>query len=99
MALRKLDKKPSSLAFAPLLNGSQQIQSVRTGQGSQGQTKQFAGGNASTAAYRMWGIQRALPGTHLPDSLEKPLQAHADLPEATPQQYRDQQHLYFRPKL
>ena len=50
--------------------------------------KQFAGGNASTGADRMWGIQRAFPGTHFPSSLRKPLQTHADLHEATLQQYR-----------
>ena len=99
MALRKAGREAiQSRAFA-LLNGSQQFQSVRTGQGSQRQTKQFARGNASTAADRMWGIQRALPGTHFPDSLQMPLQAHADLHEATPQQYRDQQHLEFCPNL
>ena len=75
------------------------MQSVRTRQGSQRQTKQFAGGNASTTVDRMWGIQRALPGTHFPDCLQKPLQAHADLHEMTPQQYRDQQHLECCPKL
>ena len=95
----KLDEKPSSLEFLPLLNGSQRIQSVRTGQGSQRQTKQFAGSNASTAADRMWGDQGALPGTHFPKSLQKLLQARANLHEATPQQYRDQQHLEFCPKL
>ena len=60
----KLDEKPSSLDFPPLLNGSPKIQSVRTRQGSQKQTKQFAGGNASTAADRMWSAERAVPGTH-----------------------------------
>ena len=62
-ACAMLDEKPSSPEFLPLLSGSQQIQSVRKGQGSQRQTKQFAGGNASTSADRMWSIQRALPGT------------------------------------
>ena len=66
----KLDEKPSSLKFLPLSDDSQQIQSVRTGRGSQRHTKQFAGDNASTTANRMWGIQRALPGTHFPDSLK-----------------------------
>ena len=94
-----LDEKPSSPDFLPLSSGSQQIKSVRTGQGSQRQTKQFAGGNASTAADRMWGVQRALPGTQFPVSLQKPLQPHADLHEATPQQHRDQQHLESCPKL
>ena len=90
-----LDEKPSSHEFLPLSSGSQKIQSVRTGQGSQRQTKQFAGCNASTAADRLWGIQRALPATHFPDSLQKPLLTHADLHATTPQQYRDQQHLEF----
>ena len=94
-----LDEKLSSPEFLPLSSGSQQIQSVRTGQGSQRLTKQFAGGNASTAADRMWGIQRALPRTHFPDSLQKPLLAHADLHATTPQQYRDQKHLEFCRKL
>ena len=94
-----LDRKPSSPEFLPLSNGTQQIQSVRTGQGSQRQTKQCAGDNASTAADRMWGIQRALPATHFPDSLQKILLAHADLHATTPQQYRDQQHLEICPKL
>ena len=94
-----LDEKPSSPEFLPLSSDSQQIQSVRTGQGSQRQTKQFDGGNASTAADRRWGIQRALPGTHFPNSLQKPLLAHADLHATTPQQYRDQQRLEFCPKL
>ena len=94
-----LDEKSSSPDFLPLSSRSQQIQSVRTGQGSQRQTKQFTGGNVSTAADRMWGIQRALPGTHFPDSLQKPLLAHADLHATTPQQFRDQQHLEFCPKL
>ena len=94
-----LDEKPSSPEFLPLSSGSQQIQSMRTGQGSQRQTKQFAEGNASTAADQMWGIQRALPGTQFPDSLQKPLLTHADLHAATPQQYRDQQHLELCPKL
>ena len=94
-----LDEKPSSPEFLPLSCGSQQIQSVRTGQGSQRHTKQFAGGNASTAADRMWGFQRALLGTYFPNSLQKHLLAHADLHATTPQQYRDQQHLEFCPKL
>ena len=94
-----LDEKPSSLNFLLLSNDSQQIQSVRTGRGSQRQTKQFAGGNASTAADRMWGIQRALLSTHFPNSFQKPLQAYAVLHEAIPQQYRNQQHLAFCPKL
>ena len=94
-----LDEKPSSPKFLPRSSGSQQIQSVRTGQGFQRQTKQFAGGNASTAADRMWGIQRALPGTHFTYGLQNPLLAHADLHATTPQQYQDQQHLKFSPKL
>ena len=94
-----LDEKPSSLEFLLLSTGSQQIQSVRTGQGSQRQKKLCAEGNASTAADRVWGTQWALPNTHFPDSLQKPLQAHADFPEATPQQYRDQQYLEICPKL
>ena len=70
---------------------------MRTTQGSQRPTKQFAGGNASTAADRIRGIQRALPRTHFPDSLQKPLLAHVDLHATTPQQYRDQQHLEICP--
>ena len=94
-----LEKKPSSSDFQPLSSGLQQIQSVRTGQGSQRRAKHFAGGKAWTAADRMWGIQRALPDTHFPDSLQKPPLAHADLHETTPQKYRDQQYLEFCPKL
>ena len=95
----KVDEKPSNLEFLLLLAGSQQTQSGRTGQGSQRPTKQCAEDNASTAADRMWGIQWASPDTHFPDNLQKPLQAHADPHEATPQQYRNQQHLKFCPKL
>ena len=94
-----LDEKPSSLEFQLLSTGSQQTQSGRTGQGSQRQTKQCAEDNASIAADRMWGIQWASPDTHFPDSLQEPLQAHADPHEATPQQYRDQQHLESCPGL
>ena len=94
-----LDKKPSSLEILLLSTGSQQTQSGRTGQGSQRHTKQCGEGNATTAADRMWGIQRASPDTHFSDSLQKPLQAHADPHEATPQQFRDQQHLEFCPEL
>ena len=94
-----LDEKPSSLEFQLLSTGSQQTQSGRSGQDSQRQTKKCAEGNASTAANRMWGIQRASPDTHFPDSLQKPLQADADPHGATPQQYRDQQHLEFCPEL
>ena len=94
-----LDEKLSNPEFLPLLSGSRQTQSLRTGQGSQRQTKQIAGGNASTAADRMWGSQRALPGTHFPDSLQKPLLGHVDPHAPTLQPYRDQQHLESCPKL
>ena len=94
-----LDEKPSSLEFLLLSTGSQQTQLGKTGQGSQRHTKQCAQGNASTAADRMWGIQWASPDTHFPDSLQKPLQAHAGPHEATPQQYRDQQQLELCPEL
>ena len=40
--------------------------------------QQFAGGNASITGDQIWGTLRASPGTHFPNSLQKPLLAHVD---------------------
>ena len=78
---------------------SPQIPSLRTGEGSQTQTQQFTGGNASAAGDQMWGTSRAWHGTHFPNSLQKPLPAHADLHAETQQMHPDQQHPEFLPEL
>ena len=99
MALRNAGREAMQSWVSAPLTGSQQTQPGRTGQVSQRQAKQCAEGNASTDADRMWGIQWASSDTNFPVSLQKPLQAHADPHEGTPQQYRDQQHLEFCPEL
>ena len=72
--------------------------SWRMGPGFQTRMQQFAGGNASIAGDQMWGILPASHGTHFPDSLQKPLPAHADPHAKTQQMYRDQQHQEFLPR-
>ena len=69
------------------------------GPGSQTQTRQFNGGNASTVGDEIWGTPRASHGTHFPDSLQKPLPAHVHLHAETQKWYRHQQRPDFWPKL
>ena len=45
---------------------------------SQTRLQQIPGGKASITGDQIWGTLRASPGTHFPDSLQKPLLAHVD---------------------
>ena len=65
---------PSRPKSPPPPNVSLQNPFLRTCQGSQTQTQQSAGCNASSAGYQMWGSLRAWHGSHFPGSLQRPLQ-------------------------
>ena len=88
------DAKPTSPKSLHPSSGLSQFLLSRMGPGSP-KTQQFAGGNASAIGDHMWGTPRASHGIHFPDSLQKPLPAHAAVHAETQQMYRDQQHLEF----
>ena len=73
--------------------------SSRMGPDSQTRMQQFAGGNASTTGDQIWGTLRASPGTHFPDSLQKPLLAHVDSHAETHRSYWDQQYQQSLPRM
>ena len=86
------DETPSSPESLQPSNDLPRTPSLRTCPVSQTRMQQFAGGNDSVTGDQMWGTPRASHGTDFPNSLQKPLPAHADLHGETQQMYRDQQH-------
>ena len=88
----KWDEMPTNPESLRPSNGLPQIASLRTDPGSQTQMHLLAGGNASTARAQTWSTPWAWNGTHLPNSLEKPLPEIADLHAETQQMHPDQKH-------
>ena len=73
--------------------------SWKIGPDSQTRMQSFAGGNVSRTGDQIWGTLRASPGTHFPDSLQKPLLAHVDPHAETQRTCRDQQHQQPLPRI